>query len=37
MNTSPNYPCPCCGYLTLDEKPSGTFNICHDDPDFATR
>ena len=23
-----NFPCPCCGYLTFDEKPSGTFEIC---------
>jgi rubredoxin len=22
------YECPCCGYLTLDEKPPGTFAIC---------
>lgn len=22
------YPCPCCGYLTFDEEPSGTFEIC---------
>ena len=22
------YPCPCCGYLTLGEKPPGTFLIC---------
>jgi hypothetical protein len=21
-------PCPCCGYLTFDEKPPGTFFIC---------
>lgn len=20
--------CPCCGYLTFDEEPSGTFEIC---------
>jgi hypothetical protein len=20
--------CPCCGYLTFDEKPDGTFEIC---------
>lgn len=37
--------CPCCGYLTLDEKPPGTFQICEvcnweddnvqfDDPSF---
>lgn len=23
-----NYPCPCCGYLTIDDGPSGTFGIC---------
>jgi len=23
------YPCPCCGYYTLDEKPPGTDTICH--------
>jgi Cysteine-rich CPCC len=22
------YPCPCCGFLTLDEKPPGTYSIC---------
>jgi hypothetical protein len=22
------YPCPCCKYLTLSEKPPGTFEIC---------
>ncbi len=22
------YACPCCGYLTLTEKPPGTFAIC---------
>jgi hypothetical protein len=22
------FACPCCGYLTLDEPPSGTFAIC---------
>lgn len=22
------YPCPCCKYLTLSEKPPGTFLIC---------
>ena len=25
---SDRYACPCCGYLTLDEKPPGTFQIC---------
>lgn len=23
-----SFPCPCCGYLTFDEKPAGTFEIC---------
>ena len=23
-----NYACPCCGYLTFDEEPPGTFEIC---------
>ena len=23
-----DYPCPCCGYKTLEEKPSGTDIIC---------
>jgi hypothetical protein len=22
------YECPCCGYLTLEEEPPGTFEIC---------
>jgi hypothetical protein len=22
------YPCPCCGFLTLDEQPPDTFIIC---------
>ena len=22
------YPCPCCGYYTLDQKPSGTYDTC---------
>jgi hypothetical protein len=22
------HPCPCCGYLTLDEGPTGTHDIC---------
>ncbi|WP_373085480.1 CPCC family cysteine-rich protein [Sneathiella sp.] len=22
------YACPCCGYLTFDEMPVGTFEIC---------
>jgi len=31
------YYCPCCGYNTLDEKPTGTYDICYicfweDDP-----
>ncbi len=24
----PRYPCPCCGFLTLDQRPPGTFTIC---------
>lgn len=23
-----NYACPCCGYLTFDDDPPGTFEIC---------
>ncbi|WP_417794242.1 CPCC family cysteine-rich protein [Terasakiella pusilla] len=35
------YPCPCCGYLTYEEEPSGNFDICpvcfwEDDPFQAT-
>jgi hypothetical protein len=22
------FECPCCGYITLDEQPPGTFDIC---------
>jgi hypothetical protein len=22
------FPCPCCGYLTFDKDPCGTFEIC---------
>lgn len=22
------YPCPCCGYYTLNREPSGTFELC---------
>ena len=25
---SDRYPCPCCGYLTLGEKPPGTYLMC---------
>jgi Cysteine-rich CPCC len=25
---SSRYPCVCCGFLTLDERPPGTFEIC---------
>jgi hypothetical protein len=25
---SRRYPCPCCGNLTLDEEPPGTYDIC---------
>jgi hypothetical protein len=27
MSTT-RYPCPCCSYLTLKEKPPGTFAVC---------
>lgn len=41
----PRFRCPCCAFRTLDEEPSGTYEICHvcgweddnvqfDDPDF---
>ena len=23
-----NFPCPCCGFLTMSECPQGTFEIC---------
>ena len=23
-----SYQCPCCGYLTFDDEPCGTFEIC---------
>lgn len=31
------YKCPCCGYYTFDERPSGSYDICpvcfwEDDP-----
>jgi hypothetical protein len=26
--TEERYPCPCCGNLTLSEKPPGTFAMC---------
>lgn len=34
---SRRFPCPCCGFLTLDEEPPGTFALCEvcwweDDP-----
>ena len=22
------YPCPCCGFVTLEEEPPGTFLVC---------
>ena len=22
------YPCPCCGFLTMNEEPPGSFDIC---------
>ncbi|MEZ0293461.1 MAG: CPCC family cysteine-rich protein [Solirubrobacteraceae bacterium] len=25
---TPRFACPCCGYLTLDARPPGTFDIC---------
>ncbi len=28
MIKNENFPCPCCGYLTLSEPPPGTFEIC---------
>jgi len=39
------YACPCCGYLSLDEPPPGTYDICkvcfweddqlqYEDPDY---
>lgn len=28
MGEHPKYTCPCCGYLTLDEAPPGSFDIC---------
>jgi hypothetical protein len=39
------FACPCCGYLTLHEEPTDTYEICHvcgweddglqfDDPDY---
>ncbi len=28
MNSETLYPCPCCGYLTLNQKPPGTYLIC---------
>jgi hypothetical protein len=27
-NPATLYPCPCCGYLTLSEKPQGTYLVC---------
>ena len=32
-----DFPCPCCGFITLDEQPPGTYDICRicgweDDP-----
>lgn len=43
--TNKSYPCPCCGYLTMDGPERGTFDICpvcrweddpvqFEDPDF---
>lgn len=28
MTTNHNFPCPCCGFLTLEEEPPGTHDIC---------
>lgn len=28
MNIEKLYPCPCCGYRTLDQEPPGTYLIC---------
>ncbi|HEY9853379.1 MAG TPA: DUF6714 family protein [Leptolyngbyaceae cyanobacterium] len=28
MSSENRYPCPCCGYKTLDAKPPGTYLIC---------
>ena len=27
-STGKRYPCPCCGYYTLDEQPPGSYDIC---------
>lgn len=45
MKEPKRYPCPCCGFLTLNEEPPGTYAICKvcfweddyvqfNDPDF---
>lgn len=28
MNNKKTFPCPCCGYLTLENPENNTFNIC---------
>lgn len=28
MNINKGYPCACCGFLTMSESESGTFEIC---------
>jgi hypothetical protein len=28
MRERNRFPCPCCGFLTLEEEPPGTFDIC---------
>jgi hypothetical protein len=28
MNMNRNYPCACCGFLTISDKEYGTFEIC---------
>ena len=48
MMRNRKFECPCCGYLTLDERPPGTYQICpvcfweddpvqFNDPDFKGR
>jgi len=37
LNAQTLFPCPCCGYQTLDEEPPGTYHVCpicfwEDDP-----
>jgi hypothetical protein len=41
MTEEKAYPCPCCGYLTLDGPERGTFDICvvcgWEDDDYQIR